>query len=120
MNLDVQNLRLDGRLEYRHSWGKSVTEALLPASFVADVQALYDWRERVSAGVSCQFSTAQSNGAGFEIPWYADLGGCAEYAFNRNISLWLRGGNLLNMEIQRNPLYAEKGVNFTAGISLIF
>ena len=41
-----------------------------------------------------------------------------EYVFNRKISLWLRGGNLLNMEIQRNLLFAEKGINFTAGICL--
>ena len=52
------------------------------------------------------------------IPWYADLGVNFEYAINRSVSLWARGGNLLNMTIQRNPLYAEKGINLTVGICL--
>ena len=52
------------------------------------------------------------------IPGYADLGIYFEYAATRSLSFWLRGGNLLNMTIQRNPVYAEKGVNFTVGICL--
>ena len=52
------------------------------------------------------------------IPGYADLGVYAEYVTSRSLSFWLRGGNLLNMTIQRNPLYAEKGPYFTAGICL--
>ena len=55
-----------------------------------------------------------------KIPGYADLGINFEYAFNRRISLWARGGNLLNMTIQRSPLFAEGGINFTAGICLNF
>ena len=94
---------------------------VLPAVLTADAQVLYNWRKRVYAGVDCIFSTARHGADGtFEVPWYADLGVYAEYAFNGNVSLWLRGGNLLNMEIQRNLLFAEKGVNVTAGISLKF
>ena len=52
------------------------------------------------------------------IPGYADLGVYFEYATNRALSFWIKGGNLLNMTIQRNPLFAEKGINFTAGICL--
>ena len=52
------------------------------------------------------------------IPAYADLGLSFEYALSRKLSLWARGGNLLNMTIQRTPLYAEGGINFTAGICL--
>ena len=53
-----------------------------------------------------------------EIPGYADLGVYAEYVTARNLSLWMRAGNLLNQTVQRTPLYAEKGVNFTLGICM--
>ena len=52
------------------------------------------------------------------LPGYADLGVSFEYALNRKLSFWLRGGNLCCMTIQRTPLYAEGGINFTAGICL--
>ena len=52
------------------------------------------------------------------VPGFADLGLTAEYAPNRKLSFWLRGGNLLNATVQYTPLYAEKGINFTAGICL--
>ena len=52
------------------------------------------------------------------VPGFADLGIYAEYAANNKLSFWLRGGNLLNMTVQYSPLYAEKGINFTAGICL--
>ena len=52
------------------------------------------------------------------MPGFIDLGVNAEYALSRKLSFWLRGGNLLDMEIQRNLMYAEKGINFTAGICL--
>ena len=52
------------------------------------------------------------------IPGYVDLGVYSEVAVTRMLSFWIRGGNLLNMTIQHNPLYAEKGVNFTVGICL--
>ena len=52
------------------------------------------------------------------IPGYADLGVYFEYAPSRILSVWARGGNLLNMTIQRNPIYAEKGINFTVGVCL--
>ena len=52
------------------------------------------------------------------IPGYADLGVYFEYAPSQILSVWARGGNLLNMTIQRNPIYAEKGINFTVGVCL--
>ena len=73
----------------------------------------------MNAGLYCRFATARS-AAGFRVPGYADLGVSAEYAMNKKIAFWLRGGNLLNMEIQRDILYAEKGISFTAGICLTF
>ena len=120
-DLNFQSVRFDGTVEYTYAWGVQQPYLVLPAVLTADAQVLYNWRKRVYAGVDCIFSTARHGADGtFEVPWYADLGVYAEYAFNGNVSLWLRGGNLLNMEIQRNLLFAEKGVNVTAGISLKF
>ena len=65
------------------------------------------------------FSSARTSGNGYYvIPGYADLGLTAEYVTSRALSFWAKGGNLLGMTIQRNPLYAVKGPYFTLGISL--
>lgn len=123
-------VRFDGNVVYTHAWdldGRS--GLLLPAAVTGDVNFEYNWNRRIFAGVDCVFSTGRHGsvwvkipgGPGMEsavIPGYADLGVSFKYAFNRDFSLWARGGNLLNMTVQRNPLYAEKGVNLTVGICL--
>ena len=110
--------RFDGAVEYNHSWGIKDVDMLAPASLEASAAALYNWNNRIHVGIDCNFASGRASSAGFKTPWYADLGVYGEYALNRKLSFWLRGGNLLNMEIQRNPLFAEKGINFTAGICL--
>ena len=50
------------------------------------------------------------------IPGWLDLGIRAEYRLNRRLGLWIRGGNLLGQKIQRNVLYAEKGLSVTGGV----
>ena len=85
--------------------------------FTGDVAATYNWNRRIFAGVDCNWAAARSNDI-YTVPGYADLGIYAEYGFSRKMSFWLRGGNLLNMNIQRNVMFAEKGVNFTVGIRL--
>ena len=119
-NLILQNFRLDGSVEFTKSWGIKNENMAAPSLLKGDVSALYDWHKRIYAGVDCEFATSRSSAAGFKMPGYADLGVYAEYVMNRKLSFWLRGGNLLNMEIQRNLLFAEKGINFTAGICLSF
>lgn len=52
------------------------------------------------------------------VPGYVDLGVNCGYKFNRKLEFWLESGNLLCQTIQRNPLYAEKGLWVTAGVSL--
>ena len=122
-NLDVQSFRFDGMVKYTHVWGFQDASAALvsPSALTGDVAAMYNWKKRIYAGVDCAFATKRNvDLEGVSIPGYADLGISAEYAMNRKLSLWLRGGNLLNMEIQRNVFFAEKGINFTAGICLNF
>lgn len=121
-------LRFDGDVVYSNSWGMKDADGLFaPAMLTGDVSFEYNWSRRIYAGLDCQFSTARTgsvtdivNGQVYEarIPGYADLGVYFEYAFSRVWSVWARGGNLLNMTIQRNPLFAEKGASATVGICL--
>jgi hypothetical protein len=111
-------LMVDGSLVYSSLAGNALEPGFLePAALTGDVAVEYNWKRRVFAGVECRFATMR-NGTIYSVPGYADLGISAEYAFRRNFSMWARGGNLLGMNIQRNPLYAEKGVYFTLGICL--
>jgi hypothetical protein len=132
----VEDFLCDASVSYNHAWGKvfkgSYNESVLrPARLTGDVALEYNWRRRVFVGADCSFATARKgewsrSGANQEeilgytmtMPGYADLGVYAEYVTSGMLSYWLRAGNLLNMTIQRNPLYAEKGVYFTVGISL--
>ncbi len=131
--LDVEGFRLDCSVIYTDSWGSvfDMPGVLRPASFTGEAAVEYNWKRRVFVGADCDFSTARKGSClkytvssylmpvqEAVIPGYADLGLYAEYVTSRRLSFWLRGGNLLNMTIQRNPLYAEKGLNFTAGICL--
>ena len=135
--LKTERVRLDGSLSYDHAWGElfdtgyAGVAVLKPAALTGDVSFEYNWNRRVFAGVDCSFSTARKGGFGMpglgsdqvplsmlKVPGYADLGFFAEYATARGLAFWVRAGNLLNMTVQRNPLYAERGVNFTLGICL--
>ena len=120
-DMNFRSVRFDGTVEYVHSWDMASGNVLLPARVTADARLMYNWRKRLYVGADCLFSSARTNSVGAVVaPWYTDLGVSAEYAFNRKLSAWIRGGNLLDMEIQRDILYAEKGISFTAGISLVF
>lgn len=122
LNLDF--IQCDGTVKYQHVWGIRNSEGLFaPAALTCDVNCEYNWKKRIFAGVDCQFATGRKGSvAGYYgdvvIPGYIDLGVNCEYAVNRVFSVWARGGNLLNMAIQRNPLFAEKGVSATVGICL--
>ena len=111
-------LMVDGSLVYSSLAGDVFEQGFLePAALTGDMAVEYNWKRRVFAGVDCRFATMRS-GTAYSVPGYADLGVSVEYAFRRNFSVWARGGNLLGMNIQRNPLYAEKGAYFTLGICL--
>ena len=126
-----QDVTVDGVLSYRHTdLGRTMTPGFSPAPFSADVDVVYNWKKRIFVGLHCDAALARDGYAlsldassavsplAVRIPGYADLGISAEYRFNRKASFWLYGGNLLDMTIQRTPLYCESGIYFTAGISL--
>lgn len=91
------------------------------------VRASYDISSRLYAGINVEAaswrdgkcaSVASEDILDVRVPGYVDLGVNCGYKFNRKLELWLESGNLLCQTIQRNPLYAEKGLWVTAGVSL--
>ena len=125
----TESLHFNGNLEYAHVFGLKNSDGLFaPAAFTGDVAFEYNWSRRIYAGVDCMFSTGRKGSLidmtqrnsvhDAVIPGYADLGLYFEYAASNCLAFWIRRGNLLNMTIQHNPLYAERGVNFTVGVCL--
>lgn len=128
LNWKSEDISFETDVQYNYAFGLSDNRLFAPADLTAAAAFEYNWGRRIFAGIDCMFSTARKGGVldltqssyvyDAIIPWYLDLGMSFEYAFTNSFSLWARGGNLLNMTIQPNPLYAEKGINFTVGICL--
>ena len=131
-NWHTDDISFNGSAEYAHYSAKDSEGLFLPSALTGDVAFEYNWNRRLFLGVDCRFATEKKGvitrdddldlGMNLPmsavIPGYADLGVYAEYSLNRKLSFWLRGGNLMNATVQYAPLYAEKGINFTAGICL--
>ena len=121
-----EQLDIDTHLRYQTTSNFSSNSFFAPAAFVAQAKVLYNWADRIKAGVDVDASTARSSKCAnadapeFALPGYADLGLYAEYGFTRKFAVWLRVGNLLNMDIQRTPFHAERGIYFTAGVQYHF
>ena len=92
---------------------------IAPSALSGEASFSYNWKKRVFVGADCGWATGRGNST-YDVPGYADLGVYAEYVATRKMAFWLRGGNLLDMKIQRNLLFAEKGISFTLGIKLNF
>ena len=122
-----EHVDVDAHLRYQSSSLKAGYMVFAPAAFVAQAKVLYNWAERIKLGVDLDASTdrlsqweGEEDGPVFGLPGYADLGLYAEYGFTRKFAVWVRGGNLLNMEVQRTPFHAERGIYFTAGLQYRF
>lgn len=119
-------LTVDGSLLY--NWTDAATDgvtAFAPAAFTGDVNTDYRFTDKFSAGVSLAFSTGRHTGAwkGADevlLPGWVNPGVHCRYVLSPTFSIWAKGSNLAGMTIQKSPLYAEKGVSATAGISLVF
>lgn len=132
--LDAERIDFGGSLQYAKYRDRTVAvdqpAVFMPASLTGDVSLRYNWKNRLYTGIECEFASARQRKYGsaqseevmtytkFRIPGYADLGLELEYILNRRFSLWIKGGNLLNMTIQRSLMYAEKGPYFTIGFCL--
>lgn len=123
-----QDVKIDGWLQYQSTDASRRNAALFaPPALAGKVDFQYNWKERIFFGVGCGFSTARygslsgmavPEARSLKVPAFADLGISLEYAFTRKFSLWIKGGNMLDMTIQYTPLYSESGIYFTAGICL--
>ncbi|MGI5847506.1 MAG: hypothetical protein ACOX5T_05740 [Candidatus Cryptobacteroides sp.] len=91
-------------------------------SFSGNLRAVYDINPRIYLGIDLEAATSRSTQSSLEetwkIPGYVDLGALTGYWITRKFGIYAKAGNLLNMTVQRNPLYAESGPWFTAGITL--
>ena len=115
-HLNTESVDFNISTTYNHIWMKEPLNGLLkPAAFQGEAGVTYNWKRRIYAGVDCGWATARISDSTI-VPGWADLGVNLEYVINRKISLWARGGNLLNMSILRSPLYAEGGISGTIGI----
>lgn len=106
---------------------KSVSYALTLPHFVGDAMVEYNWNHRIFAGVNAEWMSTRRYGYGqmaidpsyhYTAYGWLDLGVQLEYKFAGKCSVWAKGGNLLNQEVMRNCMYAEKGPYFTLGICL--
>lgn len=119
--LNRSGFGLDGTVRVRYATLDAVN-AVKPALLSGHARVWYNWFDRIKAGLTGEFATDRVGTDGtveFRIPAWFDLGAFAEYNVG-NYGLWLRGGNLLNRTIQRNPLIAERGIYVTGGIRVNF
>ena len=119
---DSERFAADAVVTYTGAWGNAFQTsayALKPAAVTGNVSLEYNYSRRIFVGVNCEFSTAMKGvKSPLTVPGYADLGLSAEYVTSRNLSFWVKGGNLLGMTIPRELALAQKGPYFTLGICL--
>ena len=90
-----------------------------PAPLSGGLHFKYNWDRRLFFSLGADAASARTSSIGFTIPWYVDLGAGLEFKFARGWSVYMKGGNLLNMDVRRTPLYSEYGVSVIAGVCLI-
>lgn len=96
------------------------------------VSFTYNWNKRIYAGIWGEGRTARecssysvedyyssmAESVEDELPGYFNLGVRAELKPSQRWGVWVEAGNLLGMTMWRNPMCAETGRIFTAGITL--
>ncbi|MBP5173012.1 MAG: hypothetical protein J6037_04830 [Bacteroidales bacterium] len=124
--LDLRSFEFEAGLHYRKTDIALLTDVFDLPEFSSDFSLTYNLRRRIYLGASLDMALARTMTSSAATPvtytlpaWY-DLGLYAEYKFNSVLSLWARGGNLLNQTIEKVPFIAEDGVHVTAGLCLNF
>ncbi|MDO5442319.1 MAG: hypothetical protein Q4G10_01475 [Bacteroidia bacterium] len=110
---------------------ESIHGAMTLPRFSGSADFTYNWNRRLFVGVSAEWATKRectllnstvlspsTEHARITAPGWVDLGVNLEYWITGGMSLWLKGGNLLNQAVMRNMLIAEKGPFGTIGICL--
>ena len=118
---------VDGGVHFNHTnvYQQDYSGVFEPSRLTGDVRAVYNWQERIFAGIWAEgaiarrgdiFSLKSGNHTEARIPGWVDLGLMGEYRYSRKLSFWAQVSNLLDATIQRHPGFAESGISFTAGI----
>ena len=90
-----ERLDIDTHLRYQASNLKNDV-LFAPAAFTAQAKFMYNWAERIKAGVTLDAATdrrTQPETEGvpvYSLPGYADLGLYGEYGFTLKFAAWLR------------------------------
>lgn len=109
-----------GFMDFKGGWAAERQFFKLPM-LTAKARGVYNWNDRFFLGANAEFSSSSVSRPGdteLVLPWFVDLGVEADYRFNSKWAVWLKGGNLLNQDVRRSPLYSQKGIVLTAGIAL--
>jgi len=123
---DSPSFTIDGLVSYKHTnILKKELKGFEPAPLSGTVRGRYNWRNRLYAGAYVEFAAARRgtlfltssvSPAVMRIPGYVCPGLTAEYKMSRRLSVWAQADNLLNMTIQRHPLYPDSGLGFRLGV----
>ena len=113
------SLSVDTKLQYRHTNIVPNANYLDLPELAGRIDIVYNWNSRIFAGINCSGQTVQDASTDL-IPGFIDLGLKGEYLFSKRFGAWANVGNLLNSKITLSPLHMQKGIYFTAGISMNF
>lgn len=83
---------------------------------------VWNWRNRINAKVECRYAgevTGDYDGS-YTIPSIIDLGVTLDLTINRNLGVFLKGGNLLNRGNCYMPMHNSVPRNFGGGICVKF
>lgn len=122
----TERVDAQARFRFRYNLTKDFADyTFAPSMLSGGVKFTYNWNRRFYLGITADSESNRSATIPYipdplvvAMPWYVDLGVLAEYRFTHRWSAWLRGGNLLGMDIRTTPLYSPAGVIATAGFSL--
>ncbi len=107
-----ERFNLDGNVHYIHIPGGVADRVFAPAAVIGQIKGGYNWKKRIYAGLSVEMSTKRVATLGnttTKIPGYVDVGVWGEYKYNKRLSFWLQGSNLLAHDIRISPMISECG-----------
>ena len=115
-----ERVDVDGTLGYAYLMLPEDIAVYAPPAFTADLRGRYNWQHRIWAGAFLEAASSREPTLTNDkaIPGYVNLGLTGELRIDRRWGVWLEGGNLLGMDIERLPGYIERGPYVTLGLTL--
>lgn len=118
VNWASERLNLDGAVHYVKLPEGVPVRVFEPAMVTGTFKAVYNWKKRIYGGLSVDMSSARIalvDGYERKMPGYVDLGLIGEYNYNKRLSFWLKGSNILNHDVRLSPLYSQAGPSVIVG-----